>query len=174
MKQTHLFIPQRTQPPHVGHIRMLENACKKADFVTIGIGSSNKLNSSNPYTADERRLMLDYSLRDLGISNYDFVNVPDFEDDSNWVNYILTNCGLTSKSSIVSGNDWVKQIFEPNYSVIHPFEIIPEVEIEDISATRLRDMIRAENSNGFQRYAALGTQYYFEQLGGKERIIRFD
>ena len=35
-------------------------------------------------------------------------------------------------------------------------------------------MIRRDDTQGFDRFASVGTKQYFEQFGGKERITRFD
>ena len=78
------FLPMRTQPPHKGHISMIEAACKQADHVTIGVGSSNANGEKNPYTAEERQMMLDYSLKEKGIRNYSFVKLYDFDSDEAW------------------------------------------------------------------------------------------
>jgi cytidyltransferase-like protein len=167
-----LFIPQRTQPPHIGHISMLEAACQNAKEVVIGICSANKADKKNPYTAPEREQMLRKSLEDRGISNYKFIYVPDFDIDSDWFNYIEEKAGLDENTKFVSGNDWVAELCsERGYQTVHPKDII-EGGMIDISATRLRNMI-AEEDLTWKSYAATGTLHYFEQFGGKERIARF-
>ncbi|MFC1723910.1 adenylyltransferase/cytidyltransferase family protein [Nanoarchaeota archaeon] len=166
-----LFIPQRTQPPHRGHVSMLESACRMADEVVIGIGSANKYDAKNPYTADERQMMLDYSLQQRGVSNYRFIQVPDFETDSDWIDYVTEYAEMDENSKVVSGNPWVDQIFgERGYETIDSFELASEKI--DISATRLRGMI-VDNDPQWREYAASGTLHYFENFGGADRIARF-
>jgi cytidyltransferase-like protein len=164
-----MFIPQRTQPPHIGHISMLEAACREAGVVIIGIGSANKYDAKNPYFAVEREMMLKKSLEDKGLTNYRFVHAPDLGSDEEWKDYVARNAGVDKYTKIVSGNDWVEKIFA-GYEVISSYDIIPE-QI-DISATKLRQMIVDENPE-WKRYAATGTLYYFEKFGGKDRIARF-
>ena len=106
-----IFIPQRTQPPHIGHIGMLEAACEEASEVIIGIGSANKHDEMNPYFAIEREMMLRYSLEEKGITNYRFVHIPDFEDDNEWMEYVVKEAHLDKNTKIVSGNGWVGKIF---------------------------------------------------------------
>lgn len=167
-----LFVPQRTQPPHIGHISMLEAACKSADEVIIGIGSANIINEKNPFYAIEREMMLRKSLEDKGLDNYRFVHMPDFNDDRDWLNYVLDNAGLDSRTKVVSGNSWVEGVFgEKGYKVISPLDLIGEPLI-DISATRLREMIVTGDPE-WEKYAATGTKYYFEKFGGKQRIEKF-
>jgi len=167
-----LFIPQRTQPPHIGHISMLEAACSMADEVIIGIGSANIINAQNPYYAIEREMMLRNSLEDKKISNYRFIHMPDFNDDRDWLDYVLKYSGFNSNTKVVSGNSWVEEIFrQKGYSTIKPEKIIGQ-NLIDISATKLRNMIITEDMN-WQNYAASGTIHYFNRFGGKNRIAKF-
>lgn len=167
-----LFIPQRTQPPHIGHISMLEAACKKADSVIIGIGSANIINKNNPYYAIEREMMLRKSLEDKGITNYNFVHMLDFNDDKEWLDYVLNNAGLDYRTKVLSGNPWVEDVFTSRgYKTIKPEELI-EGELIDISATKLREKILSDDMS-WKDFAATGTLYYFERFGGKDRIERF-
>ncbi|MCA9486723.1 adenylyltransferase/cytidyltransferase family protein [Candidatus Woesearchaeota archaeon] len=167
-----LFVPQRTQPPHIGHISMLEAACNNADEVIIGIGSANKIDSQNPYFAIEREMMLRKSLEDKALTNYRFVHMPDFNNDRDWLDYVLKNAGLSPKTKVVSGNPWVEQVFgERGYGIVKPEEIISG-DLIDISATKLREMIVQDNPL-WRSYAATGTKHYFERFGGKERIAKF-
>ena len=167
-----LFIPQRTQPPHQGHISMLEAACHNAAEVVIGIGSANITDAKNPYTASERELMLRKSLDDRGLTNYSFVHIPDFEQDAQWVQYVKEQAKLDQNTAIVSGNSWVENIFgKEGYQMIQPAEIV-EGPLVDISATKLREMIVSDDER-WKQYAASGTLHYFGKLGGKERIATF-
>ena len=166
-----LFIPQRTQPPHIGHISMLEAACNAAEEVVVGIGSANKIGKDNPYSAYERQLMLEKSLEDIGLTNCKFVGVPDFESDEEWMDYLRDYCGLDKDTAIVSGNDYVLGLCDDaGYQTVNPFDLVKKPI--DISATRLREMI-LENDSAWKYYAATGTKYYFEKLGGRDRIARF-
>ena len=165
MKQ--IFIPQRTQPPHIGHMSMLEAACKKAKKVVIGVGTSNVIDERNPYTADEREQMVGYSLREKGYSNYEFVRIPDFETDEEWVDHVK-KYALEEETVVVSGNDWVKDIFtKEGYEVLHPKDIIEHYI--DINATKVRELICKEDPE-WMRFAASGTLRYFEPFGGVNRI----
>lgn len=167
-----LFIPQRTQPPHIGHISMLEAACLNADEVVIGIGSANVIDQSNPYYSVEREMMLRKSLEDKGLNNYSFIHMPDFNNDMDWLGYIMDNAGIKEGDSILSGNPWVEEVFSSRgYGVVKPEEIISH-ELFDISATKLRNMIVNDN-NEWKDYAATGTLHYFDRFGGKDRIARF-
>lgn len=162
----------RTQPAHIGHINMLELACQKADEVIIAIGSANKLNEKNPYTAYERKLILEKSLQDKGIENYRFVTLNDYDNDNDWYNEVLEKINYSKECTILSGNPWVEEIFtKEGYNVESPEKVIGN-DLIDISATKLREFILKENPL-WEKYAATGTKYYFERFGGKERIEKF-
>lgn len=169
--ENRMFMPQRTQPPHIGHISMLEAACREADEVIIGIGSANKYDAKDPYFAIEREMMLRKSLDDKGIGNYRIIHVPDFKDDNEWKQYVVENAGIDRYTKIVSGNGWVKDIFGADgYEVISSYDLSKD-QI-DISATRLRGLIAAGDPE-WKKYAATGTLYFFEKFGGSERIERW-
>jgi len=151
---------------------MLEAACMEADEVVIGVGSANVIDARNPYTANEREMMLEKSLSDKGISNYRFVQIPDFHDDKSWVNYIQNVAEVDQDTTILSGNPWVAQAFSSRgYETQKPEEVISG-DLVDISATRLRNMI-LNGDETWREYAASGTVEYFEQFGGAERIAKF-
>lgn len=54
----------RFQPFHKGHLKVLRAAIDTSDLVVVIIGSSDKLRSmKNPFTATERRMMIEGALR---------------------------------------------------------------------------------------------------------------
>ena len=67
----------RFKPLHNGGAMMLEAICRQAAHVTIGIGSSNKYNIRNPFTAAESEEMVRAFLAD-SYANYDIIHIPDF------------------------------------------------------------------------------------------------
>jgi nicotinamide-nucleotide adenylyltransferase len=169
------FLPMRTQPVHKGHVQLLETICDTYRDVTIGIGSANKYDAKNPYFGIEREMMLRYDLAQMyanGLvsANVKFVQVPDFASDDDWVGYLKTSGALKKGATVISGNEWVAQILGRDYAVQNPFEIVSEPI--DICATQVREMI-VNGDERWREYASLGTQHYFEQFGGRERISRW-
>ena len=53
----------RFKPLHWGGARALDALCSQATHVMIGIGSANKHNARNPFSAEETQEMLDAYLR---------------------------------------------------------------------------------------------------------------
>ncbi len=49
----------RFKPVHKGHAAILEALCERADLVYIGLGSPNKYDVRNPFSAKESEEMID-------------------------------------------------------------------------------------------------------------------
>ncbi|MBN2251515.1 MAG: nicotinamide-nucleotide adenylyltransferase [Candidatus Altiarchaeota archaeon] len=84
---TTALIIGRFQPFHSGHLRLVEEALKEADLLFIGIGSSRESHTKeNPFTAKERRAMIEASVPDTGrVSIYE---IPDIGDNERWVAHV--------------------------------------------------------------------------------------
>ena len=60
----------RFQPFHLGHLSAIKQALKKVDKLYIGIGSSQYDHEEyNPFTAEERREMIQRALEENGLSD---------------------------------------------------------------------------------------------------------
>jgi nicotinamide-nucleotide adenylyltransferase len=77
----------RWRPVHLGQAAVLQALCDRADEALIGIGSANRYNLRNPFTAEETmemiRLVLD------GRDNYTLLPIPDLDDGPRWRKMIL-------------------------------------------------------------------------------------
>lgn len=139
----------RFKPLHNGGAMMLEKVCSQADAVTIGIGSSNKYNARNPFTADESQAMVAAYLKDL-FANYEFLQVPDFAhlpeyaDGRKWKEYVLQAFGPLDY--FVTANPFVRDLLADTYPVIHPAFLIPREQWIPLRATEVRiKMARGED-----------------------------
>ena len=104
-----LFIG-RFQPFHKGHLKIIQNASNNYSDIIIGIGSSQYSNTSeNPFTNDERKQMIENSLKKIGIKNYKIVNIPDIHNPPKWVDHVLTI--ISDFDVVLSNNDFTKQLF---------------------------------------------------------------
>jgi nicotinamide-nucleotide adenylyltransferase len=137
----------RFKPLHRGGAVMLESLCERAEHVVIGIGSSNKYNVRNPYSAEESREMIDAVLSKR-FSNYSFISVPDFahipeySDGQKWKEYMVSKYGHLDH--FISGNGYVKHLLEDNYDIIHPATLIPREKWVKVRGT----MVRVEMARG--------------------------
>jgi nicotinamide-nucleotide adenylyltransferase len=107
----------RFQPFHKGHLKVIQNASKKYNEVIVGIGSSQYGSTlDNPFTADERKLMIEKSLKTTGIENYKIVLIPDIHNPPKWVDHVLSI--VSDFDVVISNNSLTKQLFsEKGYAV---------------------------------------------------------
>ena len=87
----HSLVVGRFQPFHNGHMEVLRKCASESDHLVIGIGSAQYSHyPSDPFTAGERYLMINNSLRDEGISNYSIVPMEDLNRFSVWVAHVVS------------------------------------------------------------------------------------
>ena len=104
----------RFQPPHSGHIKVIEEIAKDFNEIIIGVGSSQESHTmKNPFTAGERVMMLKNSLDSLNFNNnfnYLIIPIPDVNNNSIWVSHV---CSHVPRFDIVySRNKLVKRLFK--------------------------------------------------------------
>jgi len=156
-----LFIG-RFQPLHIGHMSIIDkmSRAKDLDEIIIGIGTSQCSHTLyNPYTAGERREMIERSLKTN--KPYHIINIPDINDFPRWVNYVES---LTLKFDVIySGNTIVKELFEQKgYEVrLSEFE-------HDISATDIRKMMITGDPWG--DYVPEGAREMIGRVKGVQRL----
>jgi nicotinamide-nucleotide adenylyltransferase len=131
----------RFKPVHNGAAVMLESICEQADHVVIGLGSCNKYNMRNAFTADESQAMIEAFLSQR-FTNYSFVHVPDsghipeHRDGKKWKEFIKSNYG--NIDHFVSGNDYVRSLLEKDYKMVQPGSLVPEEKWVYLRATEVR------------------------------------
>ncbi len=137
-KPTCLFLG-RFQPYHTGHQMVIQGMVKLCKKVIIGIGSSDKSGTSeNPYTAQERKEMIQQALQDqdiIPLFDVVFVDLPDHENDAKWTEHVLEKVGPIDM--VWTGNEWTQKCFEGKVEI----KVIKEVP--GISSTSIREMIKA-------------------------------
>ncbi len=130
----------RFKPLHNGAI-VLEEICKQTGHLIIGIGSSNKYNLRNPFTAEESHGMIDAYLKPRA-SNYSVIYVPDFghipcnEDGQKWRQYVKEHFG--ELDAFLASNDYVAGLLSPDYKIIHPASFVPIEKQLKVRATEVR------------------------------------
>lgn len=163
----------RFKPLHLGSALMLEALCEQAEEATIGIGSSNKYNARNPFTAEEAMGMIDLHLKPR-FTNYRFVPVPDyghmpeFSDGQKWA--AETGAALGSLDAFVSGNEYVKRLLGKEYPVVNSYDIIPREKWLAMSGT----MVRVAMAQGglWKPMVPAAVADYLERNGLVERFRR--
>lgn len=107
----------RFQPFHKGHLQILQDASKKYNEVIIGIGSSQYGHTlGNPFTVEERELMIEKSLGKIDVKNYRTVLIPDIHNPPKWVDHVLSI--VSDFDVVLSNNSLTKRLFsEKGYDV---------------------------------------------------------
>ncbi len=130
----------RFKPLHNGAERLLQEALSQSEKVVIGIGSSNKYNCRNPFTAGESEAMINLSFASK-FNNYrivhvpDFAHIPEYKDGKKWVDFVKENFDV---DYFVSGNDYVCELLTGIFPLIHPGEIVPRNDWIRIKGSQVR------------------------------------
>jgi len=137
----------RFKPLHNGAALILDYACQQSQELIIGIGSANKYDLRNPFTAEETESMIHTYLHmhNNMHNNYhivfipDFGHIPQYRDGSKWKEYVITTFGTLDH--FISGNPYVKELLGDTYDIIHPTSIIPPDKQLYLNATMVRKTI---------------------------------
>jgi len=107
----------RFQPFHNGHIQLIKGACAEYDEIIIGIGSSQYGNTlENPFSSDERKLMIEESLEKIGVKNYRVVLIPDIHNYPKWVDHVISI--ISDFDVVLSNNSLTKCLFSKKGYVV--------------------------------------------------------
>ena len=146
-KDTRALIVGRFQPPHAGHLYLIEASLAIADQVVIGIGSANIIDEKNPFAPAYRERVLRHALVKQGIDpkRVTFIQLDDLGDNEEWGDMTYKKASKDGAISAVIGNsDWVNGIFETEkfkdlgVKVCRPKKLGRGL----FNSTRLRDMFR--------------------------------
>jgi nicotinamide-nucleotide adenylyltransferase len=147
----------RWRPVHLGQAAVLHALCDRADTALIGIGSSNRYNLRNPFTAEETmemiRLVLD------GRDNYTLLPVPDLDDGPRWRKMILDLFGPLDL--FVTDNPYVTSLMSDDYRVIRPVSLIPEDQKIRVDGTMVRRAM-AEGDSWLEMVPAAVADYIIQ------------
>ena len=126
---------------------LVESLCEQAELVLIGVGSANKYNVRNPWSAEESKSMIDIYLSPR-FENYEVLPIPDFaqepryHDGQMWRKHVVEKFGRLD--AFATGNDYVKELLKNDFVVINSWELIPK---EKLIAVR-GSMVRLEMAMG--------------------------
>lgn len=155
----------RWKPVHLGHAAVLQALLETAEDVTIGIGSSNRYDAQNPFTAAESRQMIELVLPGR---SYRVVEVPDLGHGPRWRAMVLDLLGPLDL--FVTANAYVKSLLENDYQVVHPVTLVPAHNRHKIDATMVRAaMARHED---WESLVPASVAQYLQSNGLVERFRR--
>jgi nicotinamide-nucleotide adenylyltransferase len=116
---------------------MLEGLLARADHLVIGIGSTNKHDLRNPFTAAETRDMLRLAL--AGRRGFEVIDVPDADHGPTWRERVSALYGPLDL--LVSENAYVRELLAPLYPVALPLLFVPPERRVPIDGTMVRRAI---------------------------------
>ena len=124
----------RWKPVHLGHAAALRALCDAAGEALIGIGSSNRYDVRNPFTAAETADMIRFVLgRRPG---WRLIEVPDLDDGPRWRVMILDLFGALDV--FVTDNAYVASLLRGDYSIVRPVELVPPEARVRVDGTMVR------------------------------------
>lgn len=132
----------RWKPVHLGHAAVLEALVASADHVVIGIGSSNRYDAANPFTAVESADMIRIVLP--GSDRYEIVDIPDLGHGPRWRAMVVEMLGPLD--AFVTANGYVRDLLAADYRIVHPASLVPPDRRVAVNGTMVRRrMAAAEN-----------------------------
>jgi nicotinamide-nucleotide adenylyltransferase len=156
----------RWKPVHLGHAAVLEALCDRADRAVVGIGSSNRYDASNPFTAAETVDMIRIAL--AGRANYRLVGVPDLGHGPRWRRMVLELFGPLDL--FVTANSYVRDLLRDDYLVVHPGWLVPRERHVAVDGTMVRRrMARGEN---WRELVPAEIAAYLDRRGLVGRFVR--
>lgn len=156
----------RWKPVHLGHAAMLEALCDHAGHVLIGIGSANRRDARNPFTARETADMIEIAL--AGRRNFELIEVEDLGDGPRWRDLVTARFGALDL--FATENAWVRTLLEPVYNVVHPVTLVAAERRVPVDGTMVRRaMARGE---GWEALVPPAVARYIRDRGLDARFRR--
>lgn len=131
----------RFQPPHLGHLALLQQALARASRVIVVLGSAIQARSpKNPFTWQERAQMFAGALSPADAARVEFVPIRDYYDEPRWVTAVRE--AVTSHSQPGARIGLVGHFKDASSSYLAHFpgwELVSLPRQNSIDATPIRD-----------------------------------
>lgn len=145
----------RFQPLHSGHSLLIETSIRENDATYVIIGSSNKHNIHNPYSAEFRKSLISQNFPKNSIHIW---VLADFPNDIQWKDALLLQ--IPKNIKVVTLYCWDTQNDSAVQSLVSlentlPFTlIVREIprSIIPVSASEIREWIMKKNIKKIQKY----------------------
>ncbi|MGI0081941.1 MAG: nicotinamide-nucleotide adenylyltransferase [Nitrosopumilaceae archaeon] len=160
-----LFIG-RFQPFHLGHVEAVKFGLSHAENLWIAIGSSNKSNEKrNPFSADERKEMIQSSLDSTTLKRVQIYYIPDIDDHEKWTYHVDS---IVPKYDLVfSNDDFTITLYQKRG--IKTMKV-PLKEREKFSGTNIREMITM--GTNWQEFVPEGTKNVLLKIDAERRLSK--
>ena len=154
----------RWKPVHLGHAAVLEELVERADEVILGIGSSNRYNAKNPFTAAETAEMLRLVVGHR--PEVRLVEVPDLDDGPRW--RLMVREMLGPLDLFVTANGYVRGLLLEDYPILHPVHLVAPERRVRVNGT----MVRAAMARGedFRALVPEAVARFLDERGLVERL----
>jgi nicotinamide-nucleotide adenylyltransferase len=160
----------RWRPVHLGQVAVLRALSQSAEYVLIGIGSSNRYNARNPFTLEETEAMLRLALGEQGFlrAEVEIIPVPDLDDGPRW--RLMVKDLFGELDLFVTDNRYVANLMQELYRLAKPVELVPPAERVRVDGS----MVRARMARGerWQDWVPARCVEYIESHGLDERFRR--
>jgi nicotinamide-nucleotide adenylyltransferase len=112
------------QPFHNGHLFAVRTIAPEVSKLIIAIGSSQYHGLKNqPFSAGQRRQMIEQSLAAIGIDNVSIVEVPDIHNNERWVEHVRDH--VKQFDIVFTNNKSVRQLFIDKGFKVKPIKVLP-------------------------------------------------
>lgn len=154
----------RFQPFHKGHLNSILRLYKDGDLLKIAIGSKQlSFENKNPFTFDERREMIENSLKASNVKNFAVYGIEDVNSDKDWLKLLEKTVG---KFDVCYTNN--KKVFSIVSDGKKPVKRIKRFGREKFSGTRVRMLIRMRKN--VESLLPQGTLKVIRKTDGFSRI----
>ncbi|MDO9016101.1 MAG: hypothetical protein Q8S73_20070 [Deltaproteobacteria bacterium] len=134
LRASRIAMIARWKPVHLGHAAVLHALLDRAESVVIGVGSANRYDLDNPFTAAETTRMIDATLD--GRAGYTIVPVDDLGDGPRWADMVASMLGPLDY--YVTANAYVRSLLMDRYTVVHPVALLDPARRVRVDGTMVR------------------------------------
>lgn len=154
----------RFQPYHKGHQYVIEHIAKEADELVIGIGSAQMSHeSSDPFTAGERILMITRALQEIRKPLY-IIPLEDINRNALWVSHVVAMTPPFNR--VYSGNPLVIRLFhEAGVQVLTP----AMYERATLSGTSIRERMKC--GDDWEELVPTPVSQVIREIDGVSRVL---
>lgn len=154
----------RFQPFHLGHMRVVQDIVKEAEYLVIAVGSAQYSHApKNPFTAGERHTMIARTLRANGIDNCHIAGIEDIHRYAVWVSHVVSQ--VPSFDVVYAHNPLSVRLFREGGFEVRELELY---EPDSFSGTEVRRRMRA--GEDWRSLVPGEVARYMEEVGGVERL----
>jgi len=153
----------RFQPFHLGHMKAIKEILEGNREIVIAIGSAQEGRTpENPFTLEERKQMIEKSLKEANIKNYKILSVKDFNNDEKWAGSIRD---LAKFNVVYTMNLWTERCFE---KIGIPVKRHRLYENDRYSGTEIRKRILEDKE--WRNLVPVSVAKFIRSIKGEERI----